>query len=258
MKMQIQFLIRSLFYPTFIFIIFATPFDISAQCEQGGFYQDNPRFTPTLEGAAAYLEELKLHFSNKSLDNPEDMTSQRGEVGTWESFIRLPKKTREIYESVLFPYLSNLITTDNYPQVRLFALNAIMDFNTIPKNKRYRSYVPALDDSNDRIRISAASIITTYWKKDSLPKNEKAEKILWDAASGIDRNGWNVSGLISKDSYEKDPGIIDSVKDNLQLSAAYQLKKFGVNSLDFLDSLKKHGKTESMRNNARRVAGKYR
>jgi hypothetical protein len=67
-----------------------------------------------------------------------------------------------------------------------------------------------------------------------------------------------VSGLISKDSYEKDPGIIDSVKDNLQLSAAYQLKKFGVNSLDFLDSLKKHGKTESMRNNARRVAGKYR
>lgn len=250
-----MFRIRSILYPIGIAVFLSIPNFLYAQCQdcgKKGF--DHPHFPPTEEGAKAYYHELKTYLQDHSLDNPEDLTTQRINFPINEGFLRLPKSTREIYEPYLLPLLADAAKNDPYPQVRQEALMAIVYYKTIPKLTRYAIFTELLRNSNIMIRVLAARTITMNCKNDTINPDPLALRIVHDASIGKDRSIWDVRGFYSKADLQKDSGIIDSLRDRIQRYARMGLDGYGISSLDLLDSVSNNGATEELRKSAKRGA----
>ena len=235
-----------------LLILLSTYTLVLSQCDTCG-YADR-RYPPNEEAAKKYRKDLEEKLSDKSLDNPSDSTTDR--VYLLDNWIvnKLPLATKKFYEKELFPLFDSLAKNDPYIEVRIEALVKISLFKTISPKEKYKVLSEALNDKHIRVRVAAALMLLRSYKYWCLPPNPKAIKIAKETALGLNRSDWNVKGLYKSSDLKDNPGIEDSVKNQLQRSGLQALDAYKPSySIEYLDSVGENGSDENVRKAAKKA-----
>jgi hypothetical protein len=202
--------------------------------------------------ADRYFVQTSRNVLDTTLDSPADSTTGRAQ---WlEGMYPGPLHGETDSTQTRFMHLLVcLLQQDPYPKVRYVAALRLVT-RLFPVEERYDAFARALDDPCLAVRVVAATNLLWLSKYEGKALSPSAEGIIRAATMGRDRSNWNVKGLYTRAEMEKDSGVVEKCRDEIQRTAVrgYDGYLGNVGKVRvLLDSVAEHGESDVLRKAAR-------